>query len=1328
VILSDQYDGSASPLEGDRTIMWRSLPVGAQLSSATITVTPVAAPGGSLFEEIISFSGNLGSYGATKDRGSTFVEIDFHKRRTLAAITGYQLVGAPLQVDLGGLYVEINDKGAIKSPGDILFTVGNDGLLPGLTVGKFKLTGVDPNVDSVTIRSVPTNFSVRFGDLRPFWAITGELSTSATSPDFSSVLQKLLTSAKVENGFYLVPFVFHSDTLARLEIEIDVEFVNQTTLLPSGVSEAVLPFDFATVQNASARVLKIDLPAGAHILPGQTTARIVGAFADTRIVPGLGLPAGVPSPPATVSVSADESQAQSISPSCSFPAVSIDLLLGAVSPSAQLSLDLRSDFNGRPDAESLLSEPVRFTVTHNPKKNVDWVNVPLPQPFNFEARLTYWLVLMSVEGNCVWSVQGLSTVDCCDKPSVQHTLDGGLSWHQAGALNASGLLAASFRLRTKPDRFQMPIQLRVGSVTSAAEQSPATVPFVSMGFDRYQPLGRVDLVLNGPDLSDTFNQYLKEGTPPSLPQGEHLANGDFENWSAVGNDIGRPFELTPDDATPAAFAIAPDGRTVYLAVERHGEFQILIIDTLCRLTRERIRLKTGSSPLAMTVHPSGKRAYILTSSSLHVVDLTAFVELGNGLTAYHFLEAIELPFEVSELGRIEFVSNLALSPDGSRLYLTLPGLVTSIGTAALESSNMGLRRLTRQDAQWLLVSSSPVTITLTPDGSRLFLTAPDSVEIRILDTTSFALETDAVVLEDQPVSIDFTPDAAVAMVATSGNNSITLIDTNDGLVIEAASLPGTPLALAVSPGGDRCYVVVAALSKDYPFFTPDWPELITLGTWTVATLPLNAISAVIAVNPQGDLLFARIPDSSFNAIPIGTLTPANWSVTSGDPDKPVAVTPVCFPETSPLARGLEFGHRSDRGLVPNDAATGLSQVVAAVELCPFEFSFLAVADDSDNSVAELLWLDQDSNLLQKDSLPIQNQLGGSSEPLWRRSPRAVAGGRLRPLLHRARVTSPAGTAQVEVRFTIQEGVTALLSGVSLNASTQALVNGDLQALHAGVPTGWTLSPPIIRGASFVPSAANAMQFVNFSISAVDLIQAFKVGGDQQFTFELLGRVLSSESPAQTCIVEIRWLKTDGSAAASPAALTIPVAGFGRYSAAGTTSQMTAKADVHLQLPSGTALEISQILFKTLQSNSVSVTFVSEAPGELRVSNPVVAYDLAPVPPPAAPSYGLATPTSPGRDPQTADKTYCPACGRQLSIHSLRTKSVGVSRSSLIERCPHCGSELFRRSEGVSGRFPRLGSARSVAVETAAVGADATLSATELKRTRRPTRVLVRKDK
>jgi hypothetical protein len=255
-----------------------------------------------------------------------------------------------------------------------------------------------------------------------------------------------------------------------------------------------------------------------------------------------------------------------------------------------------------------------------------------------------------------------------------------------------------------------------------------------------------------------------------------------------------------------------------------------------------------------------------------------------------------------------------------------------------------------------------------------------------------------------------------------------------------------------------------------------------------------------------------------------------------------------------------------------------------------------------------------------------------------------------------------------------------------------------------------------------------MQFVNFSISAVDLIQAFKVGGDQQFTFELLGRVLSSESPAQTCIVEIRWLKTDGSAAASPAALTIPVAGFGRYSAAGTTSQMTAKADVHLQLPSGTALEISQILFKTLQSNSVSVTFVSEAPGELRVSNPVVAYDLAPVPPPAAPSYGLATPTSPGRDPQTADKTYCPACGRQLSIHSLRTKSVGVSRSSLIERCPHCGSELFRRSEGVSGRFPRLGSARSVAVETAAVGADATLSATELKRTRRPTRVLVRKDK
>ncbi|MCZ7627064.1 MAG: hypothetical protein M5R38_15985 [Candidatus Methylomirabilis sp.] len=184
--LTDRYDGSDSPFEGDRTIFWRSLPADARVTKAIVKLRPTKSAAGQLFEEIISFPNGQGSWGATKTTGAGFAEVDFHKRRTLALVSGTNIKtattpptppdGANLQVDLGGgVYVEINDKGAIKAPNDKLFAVPADGKLPGLLVTKFKLTRATGSLDvsSVTIRSVPTNVSLRLGDLPPFWTHLG---------------------------------------------------------------------------------------------------------------------------------------------------------------------------------------------------------------------------------------------------------------------------------------------------------------------------------------------------------------------------------------------------------------------------------------------------------------------------------------------------------------------------------------------------------------------------------------------------------------------------------------------------------------------------------------------------------------------------------------------------------------------------------------------------------------------------------------------------------------------------------------------------------------------------------------------------------------------------------------------------------------------------------------------------------------------------------------------------------------------------------------------------------------------------------------------------
>ena len=141
--LIDTYDGTSDPLEGERALLWTSLPAGAKVTSARLSLAPRDA----VFEETIAFDGPQGEWGATKVTGAIvvggvsrrYVEIDFHKRRTLVSVPPTALVNAALQVDMGGLFVEINAQGAIRTPNDAVFALPADGTLPGLTVTKFRL-------------------------------------------------------------------------------------------------------------------------------------------------------------------------------------------------------------------------------------------------------------------------------------------------------------------------------------------------------------------------------------------------------------------------------------------------------------------------------------------------------------------------------------------------------------------------------------------------------------------------------------------------------------------------------------------------------------------------------------------------------------------------------------------------------------------------------------------------------------------------------------------------------------------------------------------------------------------------------------------------------------------------------------------------------------------------------------------------------------------------------------------------------------------------------------------------------------------------------------
>ncbi|NJK53368.1 MAG: hypothetical protein HC936_12135 [Leptolyngbyaceae cyanobacterium SU_3_3] len=183
--LYTEYVGDRERFEGDRTLWLRSLPVGAIVTQATITLTP--ASNETLFEEVLDFTQTDRPLGATKTEQAGSVEVDFHARRTLGRIAGSELTTAGLQIDLGGAYVDISDRGTIKSANDQPFSLPSSNLLPALTLNRFKLTrstSATLTIQQLTLRSVPTNLSVKLGQLPPFWTQLGESTIAQTSPDF----------------------------------------------------------------------------------------------------------------------------------------------------------------------------------------------------------------------------------------------------------------------------------------------------------------------------------------------------------------------------------------------------------------------------------------------------------------------------------------------------------------------------------------------------------------------------------------------------------------------------------------------------------------------------------------------------------------------------------------------------------------------------------------------------------------------------------------------------------------------------------------------------------------------------------------------------------------------------------------------------------------------------------------------------------------------------------------------------------------------------------------------------------------------------------------
>src|SRR5262249_40232242 len=192
-------------------------------------------------------------------------------------------------------------------------------------------------------------------------------------------------------------FGVHADGIARLDLSLELEYLQGQSLLPDGLGEVVLPFDLSTFARSESGSLSVRLPAGAQVVPARTTARLRGAFDSTRIAEGAG--AGDAVATAEIVVQAARAAAQPVEAAGDVVATGIDLFLAPLTPTVRLSVNLLGDGDGKPFGDPLLPAPVEVTLSREESRTAAWVTVPLDQPFNIEAQRRYWAVTQALDGD-----------------------------------------------------------------------------------------------------------------------------------------------------------------------------------------------------------------------------------------------------------------------------------------------------------------------------------------------------------------------------------------------------------------------------------------------------------------------------------------------------------------------------------------------------------------------------------------------------------------------------------------------------------------------------------------------------------------------------------------------------------------------------------------------------------------------------------------------------------------------------------------------------------------------------------------------------------------
>jgi YVTN family beta-propeller protein len=276
-------------------------------------------------------------------------------------------------------------------------------------------------------------------------------------------------------------------------------------------------------------------------------------------------------------------------------------------------------------------------------------------------------------------------------------------------------------------------------------------------------------------------------------------------------DTGDRRELAriPVGDEPLQMLLGPQGERLYISSLSGGE--IAVVETASFQVLQ--RLGVDDEPLDLALSPDGSTLYVSHSgtSTITALDLAdnsshrlVVPGLDNGpfgiaatnnavyITDIAADQVLAVAADGQILTRLTVGAeprSLALSPDGSRLYVT--GLASPQLTVIDPRTNQLLAPVD-------LPVRGSFAVAPSPDGLRVYLTAHDESALVVLDARRGEVLA-SVPIGANPRAISFSPDGSQVFVTNAFSDKISVVDTSSLTVTGTFQTGGQPRGIAVIP-------------------------------------------------------------------------------------------------------------------------------------------------------------------------------------------------------------------------------------------------------------------------------------------------------------------------------------------------------------------------------------------------------------------------------------------------------------------------------------------------------------------------------------------------